>query len=122
MVPLFIKRELKKRNNHWYRNGHTFLEIDKIMNIIERMWLGKRKACAVWVKAAFTEVPMDDSHRYSQYILIKDKEEGDLIYYKLGKHTIILPRGYFTEIPNYIYINNISVFSNKLLRETTSKE
>ena len=115
MVPLFIKHEFKKRNNHWYRNGRTFPEIDKIMNIIERMWLGKRKACEAWLKAAFTTEPMDDSHhQYAQYTLIKDKEEGDHIYYKLGKHTIILPRGYFSEIPNYIYINSISVFSYNL--------
>lgn len=81
MVPLFIKRNFKKRNNHWYRNGHTFSVIDKIMNIIERMWLGKRKACAVLLKTAFTPEPMDDFHRYSQFTLIKDKEEGDQILY-----------------------------------------
>lgn len=109
MVPLFLSRIYYKKNNHWHINGHTFPEIDKIMNIIERMWLGDEGAHAVWLKAAFTTEPMDDSHRYSQYTLIKDKEEGDHIYYKLGKHTIILPRGYFIKIPNFIYINNISV-------------
>lgn len=111
MKPVFIKHVLKKQNNHWYCNNHTFPEIDKILNIIEKMWLDKRKACAVWFKLAFTEKPIDTSFYYSEFTLIKDKEENDKILYKLGKHTIILPRGYFKKIPNYIYINSISVFS-----------
>lgn len=104
MIPIYCI----KNKNHWYFNNITSDGLDRILNLIERFWTGKRnsKYIRIFINSSDTLL----KNPQADIVLIKNKIEDDNVEYKLGKHSILLPVKLFvSDMPNYIYINNINV-------------
>ena len=108
MDLIFKSRIFKRINNHWYFNNITSEGFDRILNLTERFWACKRNSKYIRVFINFSNTLLENPK--SDILLVKNKIENDNVEYKLGKHSILLPvKLFISNIPNYIYINNINV-------------
>lgn len=108
MSLIFKSRIFKRINNHWCFNNVTSNGLDKILNLTERFCTCKRNSKYIRIFINFSDTLLKNP--LADIILIKNKIEDDNVEYKLGKHSILLPVKLFvSDLPNYIYINNINV-------------